>query len=435
MTTAPPQPTEPAAKAESQGLLVQLLDPANRADPYRLCAQVRDHGPLVLPKANLVVFATYRDCDEVLRHPSSSSDRTKSVLGERRIEAQSQALIEAGADLSQPVPPGFLFLDPPDHTRLRKLVSKAFAPKVVNALQPDIRALVDGLLDRIAEQGRFDVVEDFAYPLPVAVICRLLGVPIEDESQFSHASALLAQSLDPFVTFTGAPSDGLHERLQAGMWLREYLRGLVERRRSRPGDDLMSGLVAVEESGDQLTEDEIISTCILLLVAGHETTVNLIGNAILAMLRQPLQWAALGADATRGPAVIEETLRFDPPVQMVGRIAADDMTIGQIEVPAGDVMMLLLAAAHRDPAEFDRPDTFDPNRGTLRHLGFGRGAHYCLGAPLARLEAGVALSALTAGFPNARLDSEPQYKTNVTLRGLSALAVAVGQRQILDRCH
>jgi cytochrome P450 len=160
-----------------------------------------------------------------------------------------------------------------------------------------------------------------------------------------------------------------------------------------------------------------------------------IGNAILAMLRQPLQWAALGADATRGPAVIEETLRFDPPVQMVGRIAADDMTVGQIEVPAGDVMMLLLAAAHRDPAEFDRPDTFDPNRGTLRHLGFGRGAHYCLGAPLARLEAGVALSALTARFPNARLDSEPQYKTNVTLRGLSALAVAVGQRQILDRCH
>jgi cytochrome P450 len=425
MTTAPPQPAEPAERAESQALLLQLLDPANRADPYRLCARIRDHGPLVLPKANVVVFATYRDCDEVLRHPSSSSDRTKSVLGKRRIDAESQALIEAGADLPQPVPPGFLFLDPPDHTRLRKLVSKAFAPKVINALQSDIRALVDGLLDRIAERGRFEVVEDFAYPLPVAVICRLLGVPLEDESQFSHASALLAQSLDPFVTFTGAPSEGLQERLRAGMWLREYLRGLIERRRSQPGDDLMSGLVAVEESGDQLTEDEIISTCVLLLVAGHETTVNLIGNAILAMLRQPSQWAALGADATRAPAVIEETLRFDPPVQMVGRIAADDMTIGEIEVPARDVMMLLLAAAHRDPAEFDRPDTFDPDRGTLRHLGFGRGAHYCLGAPLARLEAGVALSALTARFPNARLDGEPRYKTNVTLRGLSNLTVAV----------
>jgi cytochrome P450 len=188
---------------------------------------------------------------------------------------------------------------------------------------------------------------------------------------------------------------------------------------------LLSGLIGVEESGDQLTEDEIVSTCVLLLVAGHETTVNLIGNAILAMLRQPLQWAALGADATRAAAVIEETLRYDPPVQMVGRNAASNMAIAGIEVAEGDVMMLLLAAAQRDPAEFDRPDTFDPDRGTLRHLGFGRGAHYCLGAPLARLEAGVALSALTARFPNARLDGEAQYKTNVTLRGLSNLMVAV----------
>ena len=323
MTTAPPQPTEPAEKAESQKLLLQLLDPANRADPYRLYAQFRDRGPFQLREGNVAVFSTYRDCDEVLRHPSSSSDRTKSTVVQRQVQAQTQALIEAGAELPRQIPPGFLFLDPPDHTRLRKLVSKAFAPKVVNALQPDISALVDGLLDRIAEKGRFEVVEDFAYPLPVAVICRLLGVPLEDEPQFSHASALLAQSLDPFVTFTGAPSEGLQERMQAARWLREYLHGLIERRRHKPGDDLMSGLIGVKESGDQLTEDEIVSTCILLLVAGHETTVNLIGNAILAMLRQPLQWAALGADATRAAAVIEETLRYDPPVQMVGRIAVE----------------------------------------------------------------------------------------------------------------
>jgi cytochrome P450 len=415
MTTATSQP------GELQGLLLQLLDPTNRADPYPLYAQFRGRGAFQLSGANLAIFSSYRDCDDVLRHPASSSDRMKSTLAQRQL----QALRETDVELPEQAPAGFLFLDPPDHTRLRKLVSKAFAPKVVNALQSDISALVDGLLDRIAEKGRFEVVDDFAYPLPVAVICRLLGVPIEDEPRFSDASALLGQALDPIMAFTGAPSENLPERMQARKWLREYLHDLIERRRSRPGDDLMSGLIAVQESGDQLTEDEIISTCVLLLVAGHETTVNLIGNAILAMLRHPAQWAALGADAARAPAVIEETLRYDPPVQMVGRIAAADIAIGDIEVPAGDALMLLLAAAHRDPAEFDHPDTFDPDRTNLRHLGFGRGLHYCLGAPLARLEADVALSAVTARFPHARLDGDPHYKTNVTLRGLSTLKVAV----------
>ena len=187
----------------------------------------------------------------------------------------------------------------------------------------------------------------------------------------------------------------------------------------------MSELIRVEESGDQLTEEEIISTCNLLLVAGHETTVNLIGNAILALLRDPGQWAALGADPHRAPAVVEEALRYDPPIQLVGRIAAADMTIGRMAIAKGEIMMLLLAAAHRDPAAFDRPDEFDPDRQQLRHLAFSKGPHFCLGAPLARLETAVALSALTARFPQARMDSEPQYKPNLTLRGLSTLAVTV----------
>jgi cytochrome P450 len=403
--------------AEPEELLVRLLDPANRADPYPLYDAIRGRGPLPFPDGNLVVFSGYADCDEVLRHPSSASDRLKSTAAQRAIAAG-----EPPRPFGQP---GFLFLDPPDHTRLRKLAQKAFAPKVIKALEGEIAMLVDALLDQIAEAGRFDVVADLAYPLPVAVICRLLGVPIEDEPEFGRASALLAQSLDPFVTFTGELPDGIQERLQAGKWLREYLRGLIQRRRSDPHGDLISGLIAAEEDGDQLTEDEIVATCNLLLVAGHETTVNLIANGIQAMLTDRRHWTALGAGPQQASAIIEETLRYDPPVQLVGRVAAEEMTIGATTIPKGDNVMLLLAAAHRDPAIFTEPDAFDPGRDAIRHLAFGHGPHFCLGAPLARLEARIAFTALTARFPQARLDGEPVYKPNVTLRGLSTLAVAI----------
>ena len=406
-----------ATTADSQSLLLQLLDPSNRANPYPAYARIRERGPLQLPDMTLNVFSSFQDCDDVLRHPSSASDRLKSTAAQRQIAEGGEA---------RPIgPPGFLFLDPPDHTRLRKLVSKAFAPKVVKALEADITAMVDSLLDQVAVAGRFEVINDLAHPLPVAVICRLLGVPIEDEPQFSHASALLAAALDPVSSFTGQAPDSFDEMFQAGLWLREYLRDLMARRRSEPGDDLMSALIHVEESGDQLTEEEIIATCNLLLVAGHETTVNLIANAIIAMLRQPTQWTALAADPQRVSAVVEETLRFDPPVQLMGRIAADDMIIGGTDVPKGNVMMLLLAAAHHDPAAVDRPDEFDPDRENIRHLGFGKGPHFCLGAPLARLEAAVALSKVTARFPQAEMAGEPQYKPNLTLRGLGSLEVAI----------
>ncbi|ORB30787.1 cytochrome P450 [Mycolicibacterium parafortuitum] len=401
--------------ADPQSLLLTMLDPAVRADPYPLYAQIRARGPLQLPANNLTVFSTYAACDEVLRHPDAASDRLKSTIAQRAIAD--------GAEPRPFGPPGFLFLDPPDHTRLRRLVSKAFVPKVVKALEPEIVALVDGLLRDV--DGTFDAIAGLAYPLPVAVICRLLGVPLEDEPEFSAASALLAQSLDPFATVTGSAGDGFEERMRAGRWLRGYLRDLIARRRRDPGEDLMSGLIHVEESGDQLTEDEIVATCNLLLVAGHETTVNLIANAILALLRHDGQWAALAADADRAAPVIEETLRYDPPVQLVGRIAAEDMTITGVTVPKGDNMMLLTAAAHRDPDAVQRPDEFDPDRETIRHLGFGKGPHFCIGAPLARLEATVALTALTSRFPTAALAGEPGYKPNVTLRGMTELPITL----------
>ncbi|KWX68994.1 cytochrome P450 [Mycobacterium sp. NAZ190054] len=404
--------------ADSQSLLLQMLAPDRRADPYPVYDQIRAHGPIQLPDNNLTVFSSYADCDEVLRHPDSASDRLKSTVAQRAIAD--------GAEERPFGPPGFLFLDPPDHTRLRRLVSKAFVPKVVKALEPDIVALVDGLLDEADETSEpFEAVEGLAYPLPVAVICRLLGVPLEDEPQFSAASALLAQSLDPFITVTGAAGDGFEERMQAGLWLRDYLRELMSRRRRDPGDDLMSGLIQVVESGDQLTEDEIVATCNLLLVAGHETTVNLIANAALALLRNDGQWAALATDPDRAGAVIEETLRYDPPVQLVGRIAGEDMTIRDVPVPKGDNMLLLTAAAHRDPDAVERPGEFDPDRPVIRHLGFGKGPHFCLGAPLARLEAAVALTALTSRFPDATLAGEPVYKQNVTLRGMSTLPISL----------
>jgi cytochrome P450 len=201
--------------------------------------------------------------------------------------------------------------------------------------------------------------------------------------------------------------------------------GLIDDRRGVPRDDLISGLIAAEEDGDQLTVDEIVATCNLLLIAGHETTVNLIANAVLAMLREPAQWRALGAEPSRVGAVVEETMRYDPPVQLVMRIAGEDMTIGEVDVPKGDSMLLLTAASHRDPNAIERPNEFDPDRETIRHLGFGKGPHFCLGAPLARLEASVALSAVTARFPDAHIAGEPVYKPNVTLRGLATLDVTV----------
>ncbi len=405
------------APAQSQALLVELLDPANRANPYPVYARIRESGPMQLPDNDLHVFSTFAECDEILRHPDSCSDRTKSTM--------AQKALAAGQQVRPFGTPGFLFLDPPDHTRLRRLVSKAFSPKVVKSLEPDVATMVDGLLEKVSAKGEFDVIEDLAYPLPVAVICRLLGVPIEDEPKFNWASALLAQGLDPFIAFTGQ-TQGFEERLEAGLWLREYLRELLEKRRAHPAEDLISGLIAVEESGDQLTEEEIVATCNLLLIAGHETTVNLIANAVLALLRHREHWTALAADADLAPAIIEETLRYDPPVQLAGRIAGADMTIGGVEIPKGDNMMLLFAAAQRDPSVTERPDVFDPTRETVRHMAFGKGPHFCLGAPLARLETALALSAVAKRFPNAHLAGEPQYKPNVTLRGMASLPVALG---------
>ncbi|MGV0717761.1 cytochrome P450 [Mycolicibacterium sp. XJ662] len=398
-----------------QGRFEAIFDPAVRADPYPAFRAAAHAAPFALPEFNMVVFGSYADCDEILRHPDGAVDRRKSTM--------VRNAIGDGADPADFDTHSFLILDPPDHTRLRKLVQKAFSPRRIRELEPEIATIVDDLLGRVADTG--DVVVDLAYPLPVIVICRLLGVPVEDEPRFGHASKLIAQGLDDFLPAVGDLDEGRQERLDAATWMYDYLRELIHQRRSAPRDDLMSALVAAEESGEHLTEDEIVATCELLFVAGHETTVNLIANAALAMLTHPGQWSAAAENPDRMPAVVEETLRWDPPVQLSDRIAERDMIIGDTVVPAGDSAVLLLGAAHRDPAEYDRPDEFDPDRPAFRHLAFGHGAHFCLGAPLARLEAAAALTALTRRFPHAQLAGEPTYRPNVSLRGMSHLPVTL----------
>lgn len=402
--------------AEARDPLLQLIDPAQRADPYPLYRQILERGPYRLPDNNLCVFGSFADCEAILRHPSSCSDRLKWTAIQRAMAA-GQTIRPFGA-------PGFIFLDEPDHMRLRKLVSKAFTAHVIQALEPEIIRLIDDCLSKVESSGTFDIVQGLAHPLPVRVICRLLGIPIEDEPQLSESSSLLSQGLDPFVLLTGE-TQGADQRVQAGLHLRQYLRELLEQRRARPSEDLISALIAAEESGDTLSDDEIVATCNLLFLAGHETTVNLITNAALAMLRQTQYWRELSINPSCVSAITEESLRYDPPSQIVTRIAGENMIINDLEVPKGDMMILALAAAHRDPEANENPDTFIPFRPIIRHLAFAFGPHFCLGAPLARLESALTLTALTNRFPNAQLCSEPTYKPHVTLRGLAKLEISV----------
>jgi unspecific monooxygenase len=315
----------------------------------------------------------------------------------------------------------FLMLDPPDHTRLRGLVSKAFTVRTVENLRPRIQHLVDELIDAVAPMGAMDVVEDFAYPLPVIIICELLGVPPSDHERFKGWSRDLARGLDPdFIQ----PAEALERRFETLLTFHEYFRELIARRRSDPGDDVLTGLVHAEERGDTLTEDELLGTCTLLLVAGHETTVNLIANGVLALLRHRDQLERLAADPALIKSSVEEILRFDPPVQFDGRVALTDIEIGGITVEQGEQPMLVLAAANRDPAEFADPESFDIGRSDNRHLSFGYGLHFCLGAPLARLEGQLALGTLVRRLPAMDLAVDaPAYKENLILRGLAELPV------------
>lgn len=396
----------------------EMLAAVDVADPYPLWQSLLEAGPLVMPDGSFALLTRHQDIDEVLRSPVVSSDRANSTRWGQTIAelpAETKALLERRK--------AFLFMDPPDHTRLRRLVSKAFTPRVVEGLRPLVEQLSRELIDQVVGSGSIELIEDLAYPLPVRVISEMLGVPPEDHVRFASWSQVLARSLDD--TLSLPDPEVAAERLRSVEEFRAYFLDLAEKRRAEPRDDLFSALVAAEDDGDRLTTDELLSTAMLLLVAGHETTVSLIANGMLALLREPGLHERLAAEPDLAPGVVEEVLRLDPPVQMTMRIPLEDLPVPGGVVTKGGVVVLVIAAAGRDPEQHPEPLRFDPRRETSHHA-FSAGPHFCLGAPLARLEAAVVLRDLARRLRQPELQ-ELTYRDNRVLRGPATLRLACAE--------
>ena len=392
------------------GVAYNPLSAEMAQDPYPEYARLRDRSPVHRSRLmNAWVFSRYTDVDTVLRdHRRFSNDPRNRTLNRR----QQGALPDPG-DYTM------LFLDPPDHTRLRALVNKAFTRRAVNALEPHIRGLMNTLLDAVDPSG-FDLMDAVANPLPVIVIAEMLGVPSEDRARFRTWSNRRARLLEPTI--------GPRERaagVKAGEALDEYFVPIIQARRAEPESDIVSALAQAEEEGDVLTEREMLNMLRLLLVAGNETTTNLIGNGMLALLRNPEELERLRTDPSLIPAAVEELLRFDSPVQTDFRGALEDCEVNGAPVRRGENVVLLVGSANRDPAVFEEPDRLDVGRSGSSHISFGRGIHHCIGAPLARLEGRIVLEVLLERFASMRLLAErPRYRGGVVLRGLESLPVA-----------
>jgi len=390
--------------------------PEVHEDPYPLYDRLRREDPVHWNLPGVWICTRYPDVVGMLRNPRFSSDSRNSDLYQTFAESVD---VDLGI-FDQEGARSMLFVDPPDHTRLRAIVSKAFTSRAIEAMRPHVQSLVDELLDQAAATGTFDVVADLAYPLPVTVICEMLGVPLEDREVFRSWADDLVLLLDPMVTM-----DVLDIGNRAAIAFHEYFGRLVAERRRHPQPGLLTDLIEAEEHGQRLTENELIVTLILLLVAGHETTVNLISNGMLALLRHPDQMRRLRQDPSLIRTAVEEMLRFDSPVQLTGRTALEDMEIGGRPVRKRQQVVGVVGAANRDPAQFSDPNTFDIGREDNRHLAFGSGIHFCLGAPLARMEAQVSFLAIARRFDTLELATERlQWRDTITLRGLRALRVA-----------
>jgi cytochrome P450 len=391
------------------------------ADPYATYARLREEDPVhwCEPWGQWVI-TRFEDVLAVNKDPQ----RFSSAGWEKRFMAELPAEVRKLPNMQRHYGTKVLSMtDPPEHTRLRRLVVRSFTPRVLEALRPSIEELVQELLDAVAGRPVFDFVEDFAYPLPAIVIARLLGAPDDARHDFMRWSK-------DIVDFVGTGHADSARALRNETTLREFrafLEPVIQERRAHPRDDLMSILASTGEDGDRLTDDELVSTCIVLLFAGHETTANLLGNGLLALLRHPEQLGRLREEPGLMPTAVEELLRYDSPVQRNRRIALVDVELGRTTIRRGDPVMVFMGSANRDAAKFADPDTLDVGRAPNPHQAFGHGIHFCVGAALSRLEAPIALLALLERFPRLRPadDYVARWRPNITFRGLESLELAV----------
>jgi cytochrome P450 len=393
-----------------------LLSPGAGRDPYPAYAALRSAGPIV-GQGGAYFVSGYEAADSILRDPGMRA-YDSTVLDQHFDGWRENRGVALFVD-------SMLRQNPPNHTRMRRLASGVFTARRVGRLRPVIEAQVGDALDELAagaQGGVVDVMTHLAYPLPIAVICALLGVPAADRRQFRRLAEALTVVLE--VRFGEAQAAAAHA---AAKELEAYFEALIALRRQEPQDDLVTALAAAHDAGgDRLTGEELLGNLALLLVAGFETTTNLLGNGLRLLLQRPALAARLRADPELAPAFVEEILRYDPPVQLTERFAGEDTVIAGLPVPAGSELILFLGAANRDPRRFADPDRFDPDRPGNAPLSFGAGAHYCLGAPLARLEAQVALPALLRRFPGIEAAGEPDRRDRLTLRGWATQPVALG---------
>ncbi|MGY0060167.1 cytochrome P450 [Streptomyces sp. LZ34] len=399
--------------------LRQITDYANRADPYPIYAELRK-TPVLRDEGGPYLVSTYWEIHGLLHDPRLSSDP-------RNLDPEAADLVAVDEEDDPSLAPSFLRLDPPEHDRLRRIATYPFGPphtpRRIHDMRGELAGIVSGLIDEFQGRDRVDLVDDFAYPFPVTVICRLLGVPRNDEPLFHDWADTIASSLDP-----AAGADVAERRRavrKARTELGMYLSELIEERRRAPREDMLSSLVHGDGPDGRMTHAELVSTAVLLLIAGHETTVNLITNGMLTLLRHPDVLKRLRDDPRLAVPLVEEVLRYEPPVQLLPqRTPLTDIDIAGVTIPKGAAVWLILASGNRDPRRFPDPDRFDPDRKDNQHLGFGSGIHICYGAPLARLEGQLALAELARRLENPRLlEDPPPYRQNALLRGPRHLPV------------